>query len=437
MPKCEGRPSGPCPFGKNDRSVHLSQGDLMLCDQCESFRFPDVMNARAKNAKSANKRPVSASHVNSPSASSTGCSSNVNQRSSNHVILNELLTYVGHYRNCSSRDAILRVAGWFFSPTEVSAAKKCLVDELGELVHGTSAVTERRSTTTRPAHEAELEDIVSAFDHIDANNNLNRITFAAVNLSRVPSYGPEEVNICSISDKQIQMSKTVEQLSHTLDALRSEPMKVSPDDIRDDVKACLKSIEKVEVSVAATQNKIDDIGKMSMQLQKMIGSMQHSTTTTVRGAGDVDRSCNIIIYGINESRDPSVWHNTVLRSLESAAGRAVDITDAVRLGRFNTLKHRPILVKLKSVWDKRLVLSRTHSLRDTDEFKCIFIKADEPPEVRKQKTLDRLKRTAETNGQTVTISEDGVLIVDNISIFCPIRGFVNRRTAATQGNQHG
>ena len=233
------------------------------------------------------------------------------------------------------------------------------------------------------------------------------------------------------------MSKTVEQLSHTLDELRSEPMKVSPDDIRDDVKACLKSIEKVEVSVAATQNKIDDIGKMSMQLQKMIGSMQHSTTTTVRGAGDVDRSCNIIIYGINESRDPSVWHNTVLRSLESAAGRAVDITDAVRLGRFNTLKHRPILVKLKSVWDKRLVLSRTHSLRDTDEFKCIFIKADEPPEVRKQKTLDRLKRRAETNGQTVTISEDGVLIVDNISIFCPIRGFVNRRTAATQGNQHG
>ena len=153
---------------------------------------------------------------------------------------------------------------------------------------------------------------MSTFDHIDANNNLNRITFAAVNLSRVPSYGSEEVNICSISDKQIQMSKTVDQLSHTLDALHSEPMKVSPDDILDDVKACLKSIEKVEVSVATTQNKIDDTGKMSMQLQKMIDSMQHTTTTTVCGAGDVDRSCNIIIQVVQNKWDPRLIFSITL-----------------------------------------------------------------------------------------------------------------------------
>jgi len=40
MPLCQGRPDGPCPDGKNDNSVHGTQGDLMLCCACDEFRFP-------------------------------------------------------------------------------------------------------------------------------------------------------------------------------------------------------------------------------------------------------------------------------------------------------------------------------------------------------------------------------------------------------------
>ena len=32
----------PCPDGRNDDTVRLSQGDLMLCRQCEEFRFPST-----------------------------------------------------------------------------------------------------------------------------------------------------------------------------------------------------------------------------------------------------------------------------------------------------------------------------------------------------------------------------------------------------------
>jgi hypothetical protein len=42
MPVCEGRSDGPCPDKRNDCSVHLSQGDLMLCDAREKVRFPCV-----------------------------------------------------------------------------------------------------------------------------------------------------------------------------------------------------------------------------------------------------------------------------------------------------------------------------------------------------------------------------------------------------------
>ena len=40
MPRCEGRPDGDCPSKINNASVTLCQGDLMLCRECESFRFP-------------------------------------------------------------------------------------------------------------------------------------------------------------------------------------------------------------------------------------------------------------------------------------------------------------------------------------------------------------------------------------------------------------
>lgn len=45
MPLCEGLPSGPCPFNVNNRTVKLTQGDMMLCPKCEEARFPPVLRA--------------------------------------------------------------------------------------------------------------------------------------------------------------------------------------------------------------------------------------------------------------------------------------------------------------------------------------------------------------------------------------------------------
>jgi hypothetical protein len=42
MPRCEGLPDGPCPQNVNNRTVKLTQGDLMLCPKCDAARFPPV-----------------------------------------------------------------------------------------------------------------------------------------------------------------------------------------------------------------------------------------------------------------------------------------------------------------------------------------------------------------------------------------------------------
>ena len=128
------------------------------------------------------------------------------------------------------------------------------------------------------------------------------------------------------------------------------------------------------------------------------------------------------------------WNDTIMRAITKAAGRTVNIDDAFRLGRFHQQKIRPILVKLTSVWDRRLILGGAHKLKDDDELGRVYINPDEPLEVRRQHMLDRLRKRAHDNGQEVSVSSDGVLSVDGSIVFSLQSGFVNRLSTTTTSN---
>lgn len=40
MSVCEGRPEGPCPYNRNDKTVRFTRGELLVCDACDKFRLP-------------------------------------------------------------------------------------------------------------------------------------------------------------------------------------------------------------------------------------------------------------------------------------------------------------------------------------------------------------------------------------------------------------
>ena len=52
---------------------------------------------------------------------------------------------------------------------------------------------------------------------IDGKKLLNSIAFAAVNHDRVPRYGPEEINICAVMNRQSQADTKIEQLSQQVE----------------------------------------------------------------------------------------------------------------------------------------------------------------------------------------------------------------------------
>ena len=72
--------------------------------------------------------------------------------------------------------------------------------------------------------------------------------------------------------------------------------------------------------------------------------MVGTTTKTYSQSRDIDRSMNLMVFGVREGTDASAWRGRVNRALAFIAGVQVDVTDTFRIGRFVINKPRPILV---------------------------------------------------------------------------------------------
>lgn len=135
----------------------------------------------------------------------------------------------------------------------------------------------------------------------------------------------------------------------------------------------------------------------------------------------MDRSLNVLLFGIEEDKNASGWHQKVLDILKYVAGNDVDTVDMFRLGRFDTKKVRPVMVKLRSVWDKRILLSNSYKLKQYTG--RVFLVADEPIDVQRKNTMLRMKTRAERDGKQVTV-HNGVLVVNNMAIFSLEKGVI-------------
>ena len=87
--------------------------------------------------------------------------------------------------------------------------------------------TGRRHSTTRSASDAEVEDIIRIFDVLDNQNDLHKVQFGAINMDRMPKYGREEINICTVVDRQIynhldaKVSEMASQVSSPVSSIES------------------------------------------------------------------------------------------------------------------------------------------------------------------------------------------------------------------------
>ena len=102
-----------------------------------------------------------------------------------------------------------------------------------------------------------------------------------------------------------------------------------------------------------------------------------------------------------------------------------------RIGKYNPaqVRNRPVVFKLRNVWDKRLLLSNASKLSETAEFRRIGFAPDEPLETRRKYTIKRLHFKATNEGKQVSLSADGdCLYVDDVIVFSMKDGFIRNKS---------
>ena len=105
------------------------------------------------------------------------------------------------------------------------------------------------------------------------------------------------------------------------------------------------------------------------------------------GRGGIDRSLNVVVFGVPESKDLLGIEALVSRAFELAVGRRVTIVDCKRIRKFSSesIRSWSLLVRLASVWDRRLLLSFKYKLKGFSEAK-LFVREDRPPNEHKTST---------------------------------------------------
>jgi hypothetical protein len=339
-----------------------------------------------------------------------------------NLIINELLTYCKFYRSSATITNLRKVVLNFYSTNEIASAKSLLISTFPCLVD-TSFTTGRRGSTSRPQHEAELDDVVNALDFIDNKDLLSSVRFVAEKLDRIPKYGPEEINICAVVDRQRVADGQIMYLAGRMSELENTTsLSTNVSVVNDTVMDSIRELDKkVSALSARIENTNSAIGVFSNQINDVRGP-------PARSHAEADLSMNLIISGVDEDRDPQLWRGRIDDVLKHIMGRPVDIVDLYRVGgryRNEQLRPRPVIVKLRSVWDHRLILASRYKMKNYQPGN-IFINPDEALDVRRKKTLNRLKIKYEVEGKVVNVT-DGSLFIDNVLLFSLENGFVKKQ----------
>jgi hypothetical protein len=278
----------------------------MLCEACEHYRFPFIAEQTDKRRR--NKKggvSVVSSPADVPSVANSGPVSSNEKEQTSHLtasavaplqvdstptklVVNELLAYTTYYRDRANVDALRGCVSNHFTPSDITDAKKTLISEFQSKVTAHPSLTERRGSSARSAHEAELDDILTLLDHIDRDDSLHAVQFVAADFDRLPKYGPEETNIGYVIERHVKLDATVTRLTDEMTELKealTAPMaepSVSSHNIQCTVESAINVLlDKFDVFQSSINARIDYLNTVCTQLHIRSPSVNKSSLEPV------------------------------------------------------------------------------------------------------------------------------------------------------------
>ena len=263
-----------------------------------------------------------------------------------------------------------------FAAGAVKSAKKLLWASRQVLLRQKKKKLIDRRPAQRAVEDAEFEDLVDFVNCLDECEQLPSVSVSAKDLVLLPAAVVKQVPRCERSAEDI-----VGVLSTHCERIGGIQGKI--DCLERELKSSLCTLQEGVNKVSAHLS--------SGLLYQSSGNPRQSNSVSVPRqvdktgfSGDIDRSLNVVVFGVPESRDLVGTEALVSRAFELAVGRKVTIADCKRIGRFSSdlIRSRPLLVRLASVWDRRLLLSCKYKLKGFSEAK-LFVREDRPPNARK------------------------------------------------------
>ena len=228
----------------------------------------------------------------------------------------------------------------------------------------------RCSSDKRPVVDALLDDILVVFDKLDTVDKLPAIYCEAKELIRLPSLVIDPISV-KLDSHTVSLNSLTSKVEN-LPALLTTPSAVS-----DSLSKCSSSFGELVNDIQAQLTKLSSsVSSFSRVTERLSSTNPPQLPSTNSGRSSQitpsanpqpyrDRSNNIILFGLPESS---------LLSMKSAIddmsthliGKSIRVTDAFHLGRRSEVNPQsrpcPILIKLESCWDKRLLLASSRNL---------------------------------------------------------------------------
>ena len=283
------------------------------------------------------------------------------------LLVDTALSFIKAFRFKGDVDSLRMAVTERFSPKEVEAAKSSLWDCSKLDLEAKSFVFHvRRDSDKRSQLAANLDDILQMFDMLDSVARIPAIYCEASDLLRLPplSLDPVGEQVQSNSQNLKSLTSAVERLENKLSSFLATPMQQSYAEITSAVPH-----PQTTVPLATSHSQ----SSLSMPLHKKVQ----------KPSSQDSRESNIVLFGVPEKQSLVETKGIVDEIFEFLSGKQIQIRDMFRLGRRqqpgSSSRPRPLLIKLCTVWDRKLLLMRKTNLRDF-HIKRLFLREDVAPD---------------------------------------------------------
>ena len=330
--------------------------------------------------------------------------------SSSSFLVNPILAFVKAYKLRGDSANLSSTLSAKFDACTVDEALKSLwafchadLARLGFTYHA------RRSSDPVQLFNTILGDLIIAFDKLDLDGCLPPIYCEAADLVTLPTLDLDPVA------KQVELNTVaVRGLSDTIRELQFENRNVSDNEVVglssriDSLRELVKSAERLKDELATSVKAATSCLSASTVSGDGNSHVSRSTASSAvklqpkSSSSFSDRRFNVILFGIPEKKSLADEKCSVDEVFNFVAGKSVPWNDAFRIGRKKQpvdspegsgedRRPRPLLVKVSSEWDRRILLSSRYKLKDYVAAR-VFLREDLPLDIRKDRAKQRNER---------------------------------------------